>query len=181
MTDKWAVVTGGARNIGQAIGLRLVTDGFRAISLDIVPPEAPPLQADARLVDLSDLKAAEAAFAEVAAVPISVLVNNVGVVRPALFDVVDVEDFDAVMHLNTRTTLIAAKALVPGMRKVGGGADRDEHQPRYPGQRGTQPLQRLKRRSAGDGAELGPRAGRRWDHGELRRAGTDCHQRLLGQ
>lgn len=121
MTEKWAVVTGGARNIGEAIGLRLVVDGFRVIALDIVAPEAPALQADARLVDLSDRNATEAAFAEMAALPVSVLVNNVGVVRPALFDAVDVQDFDEVLHLNTRTALIAAKALVPGMRRLGGG------------------------------------------------------------
>jgi len=121
MAETWAVVTGGARNIGQAIGRRLLADGFRVITLDIALPEDTALQADARLVDLSDRQAAEAAFAEVAALPVSVLVNNVGVVRPALFDAVDVGDFDSVMHLNTRTALIASKALVPGMRSMGGG------------------------------------------------------------
>lgn len=121
MTETWDVVTGGARNIGQAIGLRLLADGFRVISLDIVKPEDPALRADARMVDLSDRRAAEAAFTEVAAMPVSVLVNNVGIVRPALFDAIEVAEFDAVMHLNTRTALIAAKALVPGMRQLGGG------------------------------------------------------------
>jgi 3-oxoacyl-[acyl-carrier protein] reductase len=121
MADKWAVVTGGARNIGQAIGRRLLADGFRVIAIDIVAPEEPALQADACLVDLTDRKAAEAAFAELATFPVSVLVNNVGVVRPALFDAVNLDDFDTVLHLNTRTALIAAKALVPEMRKLGGG------------------------------------------------------------
>lgn len=121
MAEKWAVVTGGARNIGQAIGRRLLADGFRVITLDIVAPDDSALQADNRLVDLSDRKAAEAALNELSALPISVLVNNVGVVRPALFDAVNVDDFDAVMHLNTRTALIAAKALVPGMRRLGAG------------------------------------------------------------
>ena len=35
-----AVVTGGARNIGQAIALRLQQDGYRVIVVDIVEPEA---------------------------------------------------------------------------------------------------------------------------------------------
>lgn len=117
-----AVVTGGARNIGQAIGLRLQQDGFRVIALDIEEPEAESLRADARKVDLSDRAAAEAAFAEIAAtLPVTVLVNNVGIVRPALFDAVDIDDFDRVLHLNLRTSLIAAKALVPVMRAQGGG------------------------------------------------------------
>lgn len=117
-----AVVTGGARNIGQAIALRLQADGFRVIVLDVEVPEAESLRADARQVDLSDRGAAEAAFAEIAAsLPVTVLVNNVGIVRPALFDAVSVDDFDRLMHLNLRTSLIAAKALVPVMRRLGGG------------------------------------------------------------
>ena len=121
MQEKWAVVTGGARNIGHAIARRLLNDGFRVIVLDIVAPEDPDLQADAHKVDLSDRNAAEAVFAEVAdSRPVSVLINNVGIVRPALFDDVSIEDFDRVLNLNTRTALIAAKAMVPVMRKLGG-------------------------------------------------------------
>lgn len=122
MRDAWAVVTGGACNIGLAISRRLASDGFKVIVVDIVAPEDRDLQADAVLVDLSDRTASEAAFARIAAtLPVSVLVNNVGIVRPALFDDINLDDFDAVMNLNTRTALIAAKALVPGMRSLGGG------------------------------------------------------------
>jgi 3-oxoacyl-[acyl-carrier protein] reductase len=117
-----AVVTGGARNIGLAISQRLARDGFRVIVLDIDQPEDPTLRADAIRVDLSDRAAAAAAFAQVAArYPVSVLVNNVGIVRPALFDDIDPYDFDLVLNLNTRTALIAARAFVPVMRRLGGG------------------------------------------------------------
>lgn len=122
MTVPCAVVTGGARNIGQAISLRLLEDGYRVVVLDIEEPEDERLRADARRVDLSDRDAAEAAFAEIAAtLPVTALVNNVGIVRPALFDAVDVDDFDRILRLNARTALIAAKALVPVMRRQGGG------------------------------------------------------------
>lgn len=122
MTERIAVVTGGGRNIGQAIALRLQQDGFRVVALDIVAPEAESLRADARLVDLSDRAATEAALAEIAAtLPVRVLVNNVGIVAPARFDEVNVDDFDRLMHLNARTALICAKALVPVMRRLGGG------------------------------------------------------------
>ncbi len=122
MQPKWAVVTGGARNIGQAIGQRLLADGFKVISLDILQPEDPALQADAIQVDLSDRLAAEAVFADIAARhPVVALVNNVGIVRPALFEDIRLDDFETVLNLNTRTALIAAKALVPRMRQLGGG------------------------------------------------------------
>jgi 3-oxoacyl-[acyl-carrier protein] reductase len=117
-----AVVTGGARNIGLAISQRLVRDGFRVIVLDIDVPEDPALRANAIRVDLSERTAAVEAFARVAAnFPVTALVNNVGIVRPALFDAIDADDFDRVLHLNTRTALLAAQALVPVMRRLGGG------------------------------------------------------------
>ncbi|MBB5704488.1 NAD(P)-dependent dehydrogenase (short-subunit alcohol dehydrogenase family) [Ochrobactrum daejeonense] len=122
MSKLCAVVTGGARNIGQAISLRLQEDGYRVIVVDIEEPEAESLHADARRVDLSDKGAAIQVFAEIAeTLPVAALINNVGVVRPALFDDVDIDDFDVLMHLNVRTAMIATKAMVPVMRKLGRG------------------------------------------------------------
>lgn len=122
MTQPHAVVTGGARNIGQAIALRLQADGYRVIALDRERPEAESLRADAIEVDLSDASAAAAVAAQLAAnLPITCLVNNVGIVAPALFDDINLDDFDRLMHLNLRSALILAKALVPAMRARGGG------------------------------------------------------------
>lgn len=99
-----AVVTGGARNIGLAIGPRLAQDGFRLIVVDIVPPDDPALRADAVIADLLDRDAAEAGFAAIAGRhTVGVLFINFGSVKPALFDDVVVDDFDHILHLNTRT------------------------------------------------------------------------------
>jgi NAD(P)-dependent dehydrogenase (short-subunit alcohol dehydrogenase family) len=122
MSERCAVVTGGAQNIGRAIAERLRDDGYRVVVLDVIEPEVESFLPDARRVDLSDRAAAEKAFAEIAAnYPVKALINNVGVVAPAPFDDVKVEDFDRIMHLNARTALLAAKALVPTMRRLGGG------------------------------------------------------------
>jgi 3-oxoacyl-[acyl-carrier protein] reductase len=122
MSERCAVVTGGAQNIGRAIAERLRDDGYRVVVLDVVEPEAESFRADARRVDLSDRTAAEKAFTEIASqYPVKVLVNNVGIVAPASFDDVDVDDFDRIMHLNARTAILAAKAFVPTMRRLGGG------------------------------------------------------------
>jgi 3-oxoacyl-[acyl-carrier protein] reductase len=122
MSERCAIVTGGAQNIGGAIAKRLHDDGYRVVVLDVVEPEVESFRADARRVDLSDRAAAEKAFAEIASQhAVRVLVNNVGIVAPASFDDVDVEDFDRIMHLNARTALLAAKAFVPTMRRLGGG------------------------------------------------------------
>ncbi|MDT8895732.1 SDR family oxidoreductase [Halomonas sp. I1] len=122
MSDSCAVVTGGARNIGQAIALRLQHDGYRTIVLDIEVPEAESLQADARRVDLGDVDATRQVIQEVAqAHPVECLVNNVGVVRPALLDDTRAEDFDPLMHLNVRSALVCTQTLLPGMRQRGKG------------------------------------------------------------
>ncbi|UYG03334.1 SDR family oxidoreductase [Halomonas sp. LR3S48] len=118
MTQPCAIVTGGARNIGQAIALRLQQDGYRTIVLDIVEPEAGSLRADARQVDLAEVEATRAVLAEIVEThAVECLVNNVGIVAPALLDETRVEDFDRLMHLNVRSALVCTQALLPGMRE----------------------------------------------------------------
>ncbi len=76
-------------------------------------PEVESLRADAVQV-ISRTLAPRPAFATRLriALPVTCLVNNVGVVAPALFDDVDLNDFDRLMHLNVRPALICAKAFV---------------------------------------------------------------------
>ncbi len=117
-----AVVTGGAKNIGLAIALRLQSDGYRVVVLDIVAPEDAGLRADAIEVDLTDPDATgEAARRIAAALPVSCLVNNVGIVSPALIEDVDIGDFDRLFGLNVRSGLIVSQAMIAGMRERGTG------------------------------------------------------------
>jgi len=117
-----AVVTGGARNIGLGIARRLAADGWRVFVLDIAEPEDEALRPDAQQVDLSDPEATTAALEYILAQgPVTCLVNNVGIVKPAPFDAVNIDDLDRIMHLNLRPSILAAKLLVPGMRQAGGG------------------------------------------------------------
>lgn len=122
MSKPCAVVTGGARNIGQAIALRLQQDGYRVFVLDIESPEAESLKADAHQVDLSDVNATRQILQSIAdAHVVTCLVNNVGIVRPALLDDTRVEDFDPLMHLNVRSALVCTQSLLPSMRRHGQG------------------------------------------------------------
>lgn len=117
-----AIVTGGGRNIGQAIALRLQQDGFRVFVLDVVEPEVESLRADAALVDLLDVEAARSAVgAIVARHKVTCLVNNVGLVAPAPLEEVKLEDFERLMNLNLRTAIICAQIVVPEMKRHGGG------------------------------------------------------------
>ncbi len=120
--ERRAIVTGGAKNIGLGISKRLYDDGWRVFVLDIAKPEDDRLVADAICVDLSDIDAMKQALTSITEVgPVTCLVNNVGIVKPDPFDRVDFADFDTVMHLNLRSGIVAAQAVVPGMRAAGGG------------------------------------------------------------
>lgn len=122
MVERCAIVTGGALNIGQAISLRLQEDGYRVFALDIADPEADTLRDDAVRVDLADGPATKAAVEKITHDhSVWCLVNNVGIVQPARFDDVELADFERVMNLNLRTSIICAKAVVPSMRTGGGG------------------------------------------------------------
>lgn len=117
-----AVVTGGARNIGQAIALRLQQDGYRVIVVDIVEPEAESLQADAHQVDLADADATRLLMTDIGTrYSVTRLVNNVGIVAPALLEEVQLEDFDKLMHVNARSALVCTQALLPSMKASGMG------------------------------------------------------------
>lgn len=117
-----AVVTGGARNIGQAIALRLQQDGYRVIVADIVAPEAGSLQEDACQVDLADANATRRVMEEIAErYAVSRLINNVGIVAPALLEEARLEDFDKLMHLNVRSALVCTQALLPTIKAQGMG------------------------------------------------------------
>lgn len=122
MVQHCAVVTGGARNIGAAIAHRLQRDGLRVFVLDIAEPEIGALRDDARTVDLLDAEATNRILLDIVSEhTVTRLVNNVGVVAPALFDEVKFEDFDRLMHLNVRAALVCARAVVPRMRQAGTG------------------------------------------------------------
>ena len=116
-----ALVTGGAGGIGAAIAARLKSDGFRVIVLDQHPAD-PEIADRSCVIDLADAAQTKALCAELTRdEEITCLVNNVGIVSPALLEEVALEDFDPMMHLNLRASLICAQAVLPGMKARGGG------------------------------------------------------------
>ena len=119
LDGKRALVTGAGRGIGLAAASALADSGAHVTLVSRTATEieeaaeairARGQQADALVLDVTDLDAMQAAIA--AAPPFDILVNNAGTNRPKLLTEVTVDDFDAIMDLNVRAAYFVAQAVV---------------------------------------------------------------------
>ncbi|HSO30602.1 MAG TPA: SDR family NAD(P)-dependent oxidoreductase, partial [Candidatus Sulfomarinibacteraceae bacterium] len=97
-----AVVTGGARGIGDAIVRRLVAEGARAVVPDLAEPEDPVPSVRYLRCDITDRAAVEVAHTSVEATEgrLDILVNNAGNQQVALTDRFDPEAWERVIQVH---------------------------------------------------------------------------------
>ncbi|NRP20258.1 3-oxoacyl-[acyl-carrier-protein] reductase FabG [Ensifer adhaerens] len=127
-----AIVTGAGSGIGRAIALRLATDGYAVVVNDLSPESSAAVAgeivaaggvATAISGDVSS-EADVTATAEKAAQrhgPVALLVNNAGIAHQALFENLEVADFDRMFAVHVRGTFLMTKAVLPGMLARGEG------------------------------------------------------------
>jgi 3-oxoacyl-[acyl-carrier protein] reductase/2-deoxy-D-gluconate 3-dehydrogenase len=127
-----ALVTGGARGIGAAIGAALAGNGARVVLADLNFPgareQALRIGGDARAIclDIRDREQIDRGIAEVMAEwgRIDVLVNNAGVNTLAHrvdIDAFPVEEWDRLVRTDLDGTFLVSRAVIPLMRHAGGG------------------------------------------------------------
>lgn len=136
LTDKVAIVTGGASGMGRAIALRMVDEGAHVLAADIdtdgVRQVAQSAQEPARrsggtcvpvTVDVTDRADNRTLVHEALQRHgrADILVNNAGVrlVRPFL-DHTD-EDWDRMHNINLKSQFLLAQAVLPTMLEQGAG------------------------------------------------------------
>ncbi|MDQ2183580.1 SDR family oxidoreductase [Alcaligenaceae bacterium A4P071] len=120
--DKHVLVTGGSQGIGRAVVLRLLSDGYRVVNFDLVPPAHTAPGEDFNEVDLVDGAALDAALSALLTKhPVVRLVNNAGIVRPAPIERATADDLAAVSALNLLAPLRLLQGLLPAMRDAGFG------------------------------------------------------------
>src|SRR5262249_12801368 len=130
--DHVAVVTGAARGIGLGIATRLAEQGLTVALLDrdgaalddaVTGLSGRGLRAIGATVDLTDSRAVDPAFADIAsrAGRIDCLVNNAGAVRDKRFLTMTDEDWDLVIDTNLRSQFLCCRAALPGMLERGYG------------------------------------------------------------
>lgn len=117
MKQPVTLVTGASRGIGRAVAERLARDGHRVINLSRSKPKG-EFPGESHAVDLGDPEAAKRVLAEVAAKqPVDNLVNNAAVALMAPIESLPMADLDRMLDLNLRAAILAAQAVLPGMRK----------------------------------------------------------------
>lgn len=120
-TGRTAVVTGGGRGIGLAIGRRFAQNGDNVVLLDLDPGVAAAGEALAKetgvsvkgiTCDVTDGTAVTETFAAIAEEfgSVDVLINNAGVLRDNLIHKMSEEDWDTVMGVHLKGAYLCAKA-----------------------------------------------------------------------
>ena len=127
---KVALISGGARGMGEAHARMLVREGAKVVLGDIVDDEgkalADQLGDAARYVhlDVTDFEQWEAAVAT--AVEefgcLNVLVNNAGIVALGPLKSLDVGKWQNVLDVNLTGTMLGIKASIPPMTAASGGS-----------------------------------------------------------
>ncbi len=112
-----AVVTGGARGIGDAIVASFVELGDDVVALDLLEPETPRPGVRYVKTDVSDRDGVEAALKGLDG--IDVLVNNAGIQRLGLTGTLDLGDWQRVLEVHLTGAFVCASAVVPRMRSGG--------------------------------------------------------------
>jgi 3alpha(or 20beta)-hydroxysteroid dehydrogenase len=123
------IVTGGARGIGAAIAHAFVAEGARVVIADILDGEGKGLaeelgeRAAYHHLDVTDEDQWQAvvAMAERTFGPVSVLVNNAGIVEFGRINEQSTDSFRRVMDINLYGAWLGMRTVLPSLRRADGG------------------------------------------------------------
>jgi 3-oxoacyl-[acyl-carrier protein] reductase len=130
---KTALVTGAARGIGQAIALKLATDGadlalcdLKAEWLEETVGKVKDLgcRTECYSVDVSSAEGVDSTVKQIEKDfdKIDILVNNAGITKDGLILRMSEADWDAVLNVNLKGVFLFTKAVMRGMMKQRSGS-----------------------------------------------------------
>ena len=132
LDNKVAIVTGGARGIGEAISLRLAAEGAKIAIVDIMLDVAEATartfaelgyEAKAYAANVAKVEDADATVKQVIADfgKVDILVNNAGITKDNLIMRMSEAEWDAVLAVNLKGTFNFTKAAIRPMMKARAG------------------------------------------------------------
>ncbi len=130
LEGKVALITGAARGQGEAEARRFVAEGAKVLLTDVLDDLGAAVATDLgamaayRHLDVTseDEWVAAVAEAEDRFGPVTVLVNNAGILDFAPIHKQDVARFRQVIEINLVGTMIGIKSVAPSMKRAGGGS-----------------------------------------------------------
>ena len=130
LEGKVALITGAARGQGEAEARRFVAEGAKVLLTDVLDDEGAAVAADLgdaaayRHLDVTSEAEWEAAVADAEARfgPLTILVNNAGILDFGPVQDQDVARFRTVIDVNLVGTLIGIKVGAASMQRAGGGS-----------------------------------------------------------
>ena len=133
LAGKNAVVTGSSRGIGKAIALGLAEAGADVIvtyrekqdEADAVVKQIGAMgrRAAALPLDVTDRASVEALAKDARGFgPISILVNNAGIIKPTDYDQIADADWDTILATNLRGPFLCSQVFLPLLKDAGGGS-----------------------------------------------------------
>lgn len=128
LANRVALVTGGARGIGEGIVRRLVAEGAKVMICDILDAEGEALAAELGqafhhldVASLDEWKTAVAAT-EKRFGRLDCLVNNAGVIVFKILDDLSEQEIRRIIDINLIGTMFGAQAAIPALERAGGGS-----------------------------------------------------------
>lgn len=132
LDGKIAIVTGAARGIGQAIAIKLASEGADLALCDVQKEwladttnkiSALGRRVECYAVDVSNADAVQAAVGQIEKTfgRIDILVNNAGITRDTFLVRMSEEDWDAVLRVNLKGAFLFTKAVAKPMIKQRSG------------------------------------------------------------
>lgn len=132
LKDKVAVITGGAglNGLGYATARQMAAQGAKVVILDLEsaePGKAAALLGEGHLglvASVTDKAAVDLAISHAIEKfgRVDILVNNAGITQPRKTVDITGSDYDAVLDVSLRGTLICSQAVIPAMQRQGSGS-----------------------------------------------------------
>jgi len=133
LQGKVALISGGARGIGESVGRLFAREGAKVVVGDILEAEGRAVEAELRdaggdafymrldVTDEADWELAVSRTIERFG-RLDVLVNNAGVGAQGRIEDTTVKEWDHVMDINAKGVFLGTRAVIPAMRQAGGGS-----------------------------------------------------------